>query len=375
MTPSVAVIMRTRDRPALLSRAIASVCAESFSDWHLIVVNDGGEAAAVGEVIRAYGAELAGRVTLIDNDRPRGRAAALNQGIKASSSTYVAIHDDDDTWHPEYLARTAAHLDATADAAVAVRTEIVSERVDGTEVTELDREVFCRDVRAFTLSDMLLHNRTVPISVLYRRAVHAEIGWYREDLPLVEDWELWLRLALAEHALGFIDGEPLAFWHQRRDAEGELANSVIAAHSDHRRLDQLVRDEALRSYAREHGLGELLYLTRFVRDENDRLRDVQRETNRLLREQGRRLDRLDAAISDASLVSLARRRYRRLKTRQRGHRGLRAARGGARSRARAARARTRARRRRARAGRGGGRAGCGRPRAGIGRRRLLGGSS
>jgi len=319
MAPSVTIIMRTRDRPALLSRAIASVCGETVADWHLVVVTDGGDAAATNRVIGAHARELDGRVTAIDNDEPRGRAAALNQGIKASSSTYVAIHDDDDSWHPEFLARTAAHLDATADAAVAVRTAIVWERIDGTEVTEIGREIFCHDVHTFTLSDMLLHNRTVPISVLYRRALHDEIGWYREDLPLVEDWELWLRLALAEHSLGFIDGEPLAFWHQRRDAQGDLANSVIAAHADHRRLDQLVRDEALRCYARDHGLGELLYLTRFVRDENDRLRDVQRETNRLLREQGRRLDRFEAAISDASLVSLARRRYRRLRTRLHEH--------------------------------------------------------
>jgi glycosyltransferase involved in cell wall biosynthesis len=318
MAASVAVIMRTRDRPVLLSRAIASVCAQTFADWHLIMVNDGGDQAAAGRVIRAHAAELAGRLTMIGNDQPRGRAAALNQGIKASNSMYVAIHDDDDTWHPEFLARAAAHLDATADAAVAVRTEIVYERIDGDEITEVGRRVFCSDVHAFTLSDMLLHNRTVPISVLYRRAVHDEIGWYREDLPLVEDWELWLRMSLAEHSLGFIDGEPLAFWHQRRDAEGPLANSMIAAEADHRRVDQLVRDEALRSYAREHGLGELLYLTRFLRDENDRLRELQRETNQLLKEQGRRLARLEALVKRSSLVSIGWGAGRRLKRRLRG---------------------------------------------------------
>jgi glycosyltransferase involved in cell wall biosynthesis len=302
MTRSVAVIMRTRDRPTLLGRAIASVCAQTYTDWHLVVVNDGGDGAAVEDALRCYDSALAGRLTVLHHDLSRGRAAALNQGVKASSSEFIAIHDDDDTWHPDFLQRTAAHLDATADAAVAVRTQIVWEHVDGIQVTEQGRDVFCPNVRAFTLSDLLLHNRTVPISVLYRRAVHAEIGWYREDLPFTEDWELWLRLAVTEHTL--------AFWHQRRDAEGTLANSIIASGEAHRDMDALVRDEALREYAREHGLGDLLYLTRYIRDENDRLRDVQRETNRLLRE-------LEAAISDASLVSLARRRYRQLRTRLR----------------------------------------------------------
>jgi glycosyltransferase involved in cell wall biosynthesis len=312
---SVAVIMRTKDRPVFLDRAIGSVCAQTFPDWHLVVVTDGGDAVPAAEVIRAHGAGLGDRVTVITNETARGRPAALNQGIKASSSAFIAIHDDDDTWHPEFLARTVAHLEATADAAVAVRTEIVWEHADGSDVAELGREIFCSDVHAFTLSDMLLHNRTVPISVLYRRAVHDKIGWYREDLPFTEDWELWLRLALTEHTLGFLGAEPLAFWHQRREAEGAAANSMIADSLAHREMDALVRDEALRAYARSNGIGGLLYLTRYVRQENDRLREQQSEMIRLLREQNRRMTRLEAAISDASLVSFARRRYRRLKAR------------------------------------------------------------
>jgi glycosyltransferase involved in cell wall biosynthesis len=315
MAPSVAIIMRTRDRPVLLSRAIGSVCAQTFPDWHLQVVNDGGDAAAVDEVIGGRAAELRGRVTVLHNEVSRGMEAASNLGIKASDSAYVAVHDDDDTWHPEFLARASSHLDVTADAAVAVRTEIVWEHAEGSEITELSREIFCPDIRAFTLGDMLLHNRTVPISVLYRRSVHDEIGYFREDLAAVGDWEFWLRLAQTTHTLGFIDREPLAFWHQRRNAEGALANSMIAGHSEHVRLDQVLRDDALRSYARVHGLGELLYLTKFVRHENDRLADILRETNRVLRLQGQRLDQLESAISDASLVSLARRRYRRLRKR------------------------------------------------------------
>lgn len=316
--PSVAVIMRTRDRPVLLDRAIADVCAQTFTGWHLVVVNDGGTGGETDDVIRRREAALSGRVTVIRNDTSRGMEAAANQGIKASDSAFIAIHDDDDTWHPEFLQRTVAHLDATTDAAVAVRTEIVWEHVDGAEITEQGREVFCPDVTAFTLSDMLRHNRTVPISVLYRRAVHDEIGYFREDLTAVGDWEFWLRLALTAHSLGFLDSEPLAFWHQRRDAQGALANSVIARDAAHRHLDLMMRDAALRDYARGNGLGGLLYVTRYVGQENDRVLARQDEIIRLLAEQNRRMSRLEAAVSDASLVSLARRRYRRLKGRLRG---------------------------------------------------------
>ena len=200
---SVAVIMRTRDRPLLLDRAVADVCAQTCADWHLVVVNDAGAATDVDEVVRRHESALAGRVTVIHNERSRGMEGAANQGIKATDSAYVAIHDDDDTWHPAFLERTAAHLDATADAAVAVRTEIIWEHVEGQQVIEDAREIFPPDVHSFSLFEMLRYNRTVPISVLYRRAVHDEVGYFREDIAAIEDWDFYLRLALTSHSLGF----------------------------------------------------------------------------------------------------------------------------------------------------------------------------
>src|SRR5438270_602724 len=86
--------------------------------------------------------------------------------------------------------------------------------------------------------------RPRPISVLHRRDVLAGIGPFREDLPVVGDWEFNLRLASSGRPIGFLDGEPLAFWHQRRAAEGALANSVIGRSADHQRMDLLVRNEA-----------------------------------------------------------------------------------------------------------------------------------
>lgn len=312
--PSVAVLMRTRDRRLLLDRGVADVCAQTFADWQLVVVNDGGNAADVEDVIRRHESALAGRVTVVHNDVGGGAATALNQGVKVGDSAYIAVHDDDDTWHPAFLQRTSAHLDATTDAAVAVRTELIWECLQGEEFIEQAREIFPPDVHSFSLFDMLLYNRTIPISVLYRRAIHDEVGYYRNDMTAAADWEFYLRLALTSHPLGFIDGEPLAFWHQRREAQGTMANSVIARDNDHRAMDLLVREEALRAHARQQGLGELLYLTSYIHKEANRARD---DVLRAMTAQGRRIAKLEAAVSDASLVSLARRRYRRLKGRLR----------------------------------------------------------
>ena len=159
--------------------------------------------------------------------------------------------------------------------------------------------------------------------MLYRRSVHDEIGYYQEDLPAVGDWQFYLRLAVS-HRIGFLDGEPFAFWHQRREEGGSLGNSVIIRADDHRRFDLLVRDEALREHVRQNGLGGLLYMTRFVDTEighlHGRVIHNGEEILRLMREQNDRIGALEAAISDASMVSLLRRRYRRLKGRILAHR-------------------------------------------------------
>jgi len=320
---AVAIVMRTKDRPLLLPRALSDVTHQVFQDWHLYVVNDAGDPKTVDHLLEEHAEALAGRVTVIHNSTSRGMEAASNQAIHASSSPYIAIHDDDDTWHPEFLLRALAHLDGTSDAAVGVRTEIVWESVVGGEVIEVEREIFLPDIHEVTLFQLLRHNRMVPISVLYRRSVHDEIGYYQEDLPAVGDWQFYLRLAVS-HRIGFLDGEPFAFWHQRREEGGSLGNSVILRADDHRRFDLLVRDEALREHVRQNGLGGLLYMTRFVDTEighlHGRVIHNGEEILRLMREQNDRIGALEAAISDASMVSLLRRRYRRLKGRLLAHR-------------------------------------------------------
>ena len=332
----VAIVLRTRDRAVLLRRALADICAQTFAGWQLVVVNDGGDPAEVEKLLAEQPA-LTDRVTVLHNAEPRGMEAASNQAVAASASTYVAIHDDDDTWHPTFLERTVARLDATGEAAVAVRTEIVWEHVDGETVTEEGREVFEPGIHAFTLFDLLRANRFVPISVLYRRDVHDEVGPFREDLTVVGDWEFHLRVAQSRRPSGFLDGQPLAFWHQRRKADGALANSVIGQAQEHRLLDLMVREEALREHAHRAGLGGLLYTTRYFQQEFDHVhgrfevgenltrevlgvltgqRELLERQGDLLRRHEQRLAELERATPAARLVGLAgrlRRRYRMLK--------------------------------------------------------------
>ncbi len=115
---SVGVVIRTRDRPVFLRRALASVLAQTHADWHVALVNDGGDPGAVTSVLDALagaGTPVAGaKLTLIDNPASIGRAAAFNRGLAALKTDLVGCLDDDDSWHPDFMASLVAFHNATA---------------------------------------------------------------------------------------------------------------------------------------------------------------------------------------------------------------------------------------------------------------------
>ena len=90
----VAIITRTRDRAALLRRAMRSVEKQTFRDFCWVVVNDAGEHGPVDEVVR-HAKEAGIEVHTIHRAESTGMEAASNAGLQASKSQYIAIHDDD----------------------------------------------------------------------------------------------------------------------------------------------------------------------------------------------------------------------------------------------------------------------------------------
>ncbi|WP_144782378.1 glycosyltransferase family 2 protein [Microbacterium sp. BH-3-3-3] len=257
MTARVGIVVRTRRRPDFLRRALSDIGTQTYADHRVIVVNDGGDPAEVEAIVAEAPFEVS-VLHIVDGEG--GRCVAANRGVREAGTEYVVLHDDDDRWHPEFLTRTVSWLDATtSDAAVAVPTEIVYEEKRGGAWVEVGRAPFWAGMQRISLTEMLSVNRAVPISVLYRRSIHDEIGWYDESLDAVEDWDLYLRI-LRHGGIGFLPGEALAFWTQRPDATGLDANSMFALTEAHAVDDARVRDRALAEWIGREGDGLPLYL-------------------------------------------------------------------------------------------------------------------
>lgn len=285
---SVGIVVRTRNRPLFLARALENIFSQNFSDFTVVVVNDGGAPADVEQVVSAVPGEYRERITVLHRPESRGMEAASNAGIRACSSTYIAIHDDDDLWHRDFLKRTVDCLESTAAAGVMVRTNTRYEQMADGEIREIDSVPFWPDMTQISLGSMLRINQAVPISFLYRRSLHDEVGYYDESLEAVGDWEFHLRV-LSRHPLEFLDGEPLAFWCRRPEASGDSANSVNKAHV-HQRFDAQVRDAYLRDDISRHGMGSLLHLTKLLTRQEE-----------LLEENRRRMEEMEHRLNESLL--------------------------------------------------------------------------
>ncbi|GGA65323.1 hypothetical protein GCM10011490_15000 [Pseudoclavibacter endophyticus] len=262
MSARVSIVTRTKDRPLLLERAFRSVLGQTFSDYEMIIVNDAGDPAPVEALIAQFAEEASGRVRLVSNETSAGREAAMNTGFDAAAGEFLVLHDDDDSWAPDFLERTIGHLDEhLEDGGVAVRTEVVFERIEDGRVIEEAREILAEDLHAVRLADTIRRSTVPPISFVFRRSVFEAVGPIRGDLPVLADWEFLLRV-LSATTVGFIDGEPRAFWHQRKSSTGDEGNSVIVDAGDHRDYMGRIRDEYLRkSVASGNDLGQLLFIS------------------------------------------------------------------------------------------------------------------
>jgi glycosyltransferase involved in cell wall biosynthesis len=107
--PLFSVILPTRDRAAMLARAVSSVLSQSLPDFELIIIDDGS--------VKPCGDGLSRdpRVRILRNASNLGVAHARNMGIQAAHGKYISFLDDDDEYLPSFLHLTHASLRDSAD--------------------------------------------------------------------------------------------------------------------------------------------------------------------------------------------------------------------------------------------------------------------
>jgi len=193
--PRVTVLITTYNGTPELSDAIESVFRQEYTDYELLIINDG-STDCTSELLSKYNDP---RMRII-NQSNRGRARALARGLRLARGEYVAILDDDDLMDELRLRRQVEVLEASEDLA-AVGSWYAVHQVDRNE-----RRVIRPPTESSALRRCLPRcNPYAHSAVTFRKAEAIAVGGYNEHLGSCIDYDLWVRLAAAGHRLGMID--------------------------------------------------------------------------------------------------------------------------------------------------------------------------
>lgn len=195
--PLVSVIIPTFNRSEYITRAAKSVLDQSFKDLELLIVDDG-STDETGKIIESLGDP---RIRYFFQPN-QGVSRARNLGINNSRGNFISFLDSDDEWLPRKLEQQLESLESHPEYRIVHTNEIWIRK--GLRVNQ---KKIHRKYGGWIFQYCLPLCVISPSSIMLSRDIFNKTGLFREDFPVCEDYELWLRLASAWPVL-FID-DPL----------------------------------------------------------------------------------------------------------------------------------------------------------------------
>ena len=178
----VTVIIRTYNRKNFLKDALSSLVLQSYKNFEVIVVNDGGE--NVEDILSFFDDKL--DVSLINSEANRGRGASGNIGIERAKGDYIIFLDDDDLFYPNALESLVLNIygnDACYGKTLCTKIENNEEH----ELFSLGKDFF--------YEELFFRNYIPLISILFKKDSLIKAGGFDESFEIYEDWDLIFRIA------------------------------------------------------------------------------------------------------------------------------------------------------------------------------------
>ena len=194
----ISVVIPTFNRAAVLPRALNSVLSQTLRPLEVLVVDDGSTDATGALMHSRYVDEVFPAVRLLTCQQ-RGVSAARNHGIRESSGQWIALLDSDDAWVPEKLEQQHLALQRNPDHKICHTDEIWIR--DGKRVNQMKKHA---KPGGWIFNECLPLCCISPSSVVIHRSILDDVGLFDEDLPVCEDYDLWLRIS-AQYPVYLID--------------------------------------------------------------------------------------------------------------------------------------------------------------------------
>jgi len=251
---TIAVITRTKNRPYFLNRVLEHLLKQSFKEFTWVIVNDAGDRKIPDvccEVARKNNLDA----NVIHLTKALGRAGAANEGVENSNEPFIHIHDDDDTLEPRFYEKMVSILkkNSAAVASTCGVTRIVEYEKKANWHTKTKTKLDLAN-SPLPIFDLAYENKITTIGTLFRRVHFDTIGGFDRSLPVLEDWDLWLRLIQIGDFL--LHPEYLANYHIRPVGKDkgmdDVANSKL---SQHIQVERQIRNKYLRDDLKSGAMG------------------------------------------------------------------------------------------------------------------------
>ncbi len=184
--PFVSIVLATRDYGRFLPQAIDSVLSQTFTNWELIIIDDGSKDHTLS-IVQNY----LNRDSRIRYFRTEGlgQPRAKNLGIGYCRGEYIAFIDGDDCWKPTKLEKQIPLFNTPSIGVVYCQRELMNE--DGSPRTTPNYPCY----RGNVLPQMVVQNFVPFSSVVVRKSIFDHIGKFDLSIGVAIDYDLWLRVA------------------------------------------------------------------------------------------------------------------------------------------------------------------------------------
>ena len=196
-SPVVSVIIPVYMGTPYIVGTLESVLAQTFSNYEIILVNDGSpDTEDLERAIEPYRDRI---VYIVEENR--GQAGARNTGIRASRGTFLAFLDEDDQWEPEFLSFHTSVMQADPGLAVHYADGILfgDTPLRGRTIMELTPSHGDATFHRLITRECTVLNCTA----LSRREAVMRAGMFNESYRYGEDIDLWLRIASQGGRIGY----------------------------------------------------------------------------------------------------------------------------------------------------------------------------
>lgn len=219
MPPIVSIVMPCYNAASHLPTSVGSVVVQTSPDWELIAVDDG----SIDDTPAWLQAQDDPRIRILSQPN-RGVSTARNAGLTLAQGRYLAFLDADDTWHPAFLEKMLAALEAHPDASLAYcgwqNLSLPGKR--GQPFVPPDYENVAKAETLFAGCRWPVH------AALARREAVLAAGGFDPSLKNAEDYALWLRVATSGPIVRV--PEVLAFYHFHDGAQASSNRARAALH-------------------------------------------------------------------------------------------------------------------------------------------------